>query len=153
MAAPIRKIHLQLWTSSREDSGGQGRAYLAVSGREFVIHRDGIANLRFNPGGGPTDYIFGEGSNVSRPQDNDPRSPWQIDALELPKRPCYIRYAPRGDDENWDVERADVTVTFQSTAPGENVVQTIDFTRLGSGPHLWLGTQRGLYLYFAPTNL
>ncbi len=59
----------------------------------------------------------------------------------------YIRFAPSGNDDNWDLERADVTVWFRGTAPG-SIEQQVQFSRLGSGPHLWLGEQRGQFLYF-----
>jgi hypothetical protein len=146
MADPISTIELNLWTSLRDGSSTDGRVYLGIGGREYAVARDDVDD--FEPRPDPVTYIFGHGGNVRRPQDNDPRSPWQTDANDLTRCPKYLRFAPEEDDDNWDVERADLSVSFKGTAPG-SVEQTISFSRLGSGPHLWLGVQRGLYLHFS----
>jgi hypothetical protein len=147
MSDPISKIELNLWTSTRAGSSTDGRVYLGIAGREYAVNRQGNFN-DFQGSPNPVTYIFGEGSNVDRPQDNDPRSPWQTDAFDITRCPLYMRFAPTGDDDNWDIERADLTVTFQGTTAG-STEQQVQFSRLGSGPHLWLGVQRGQFLYFA----
>jgi hypothetical protein len=146
MSDPISKIELNLWTSLREGSSTDSRVYLGIGAREYAVARDDIDN--FEPSPDAVTYIFGHEGNVRRPKDNDPRSPWQTDASDITRCPKYLRFAPAGSDDNWDVERADLEVSFKRTAPG-SVEQTINFSRLGSGSHLWLGVQRGLYLYFS----
>jgi len=146
MSDPITKIELKLWTSLRPGSGTDGRVYLGIAGREYAVNSRGRFR-DFQPQADAVTYTFGDGSNVDRPEDNDPRSPWQTDALDITRCPAYLRFAPRGHDDNWDLERADVTVWFIGTAPG-SVRQEIHLSRLGSGPHLWLGEQRGQFLYF-----
>jgi hypothetical protein len=146
MSDPISKIELKLWTSTRSGSSTDGRVYLGLAGREYSVSRGDIDN--FQPSRDPVSYVFGNGANVERPQDNDPRSPWQTDAREITTRPMYIRFAPNGDDDNWDLERADLTIFFKGTSPG-SIEQQIPFSRLSGGAHLWLGAQRGLTLFFA----
>jgi hypothetical protein len=145
MPTPISRIQLRLWTSLREGSSTDSRVYLGVAGREYAVSRDGTNDFEPDPNG--VAYVFGDGANVRRPQDNDPRSPWQTDASDIGRCPKYIRFAPDGDNDNWDLERADLTISAQGTAP-DSAPTTINFTRLGAGPHLWLGVQRGQFLYF-----
>ncbi|MFI6094739.1 hypothetical protein ACIA8G_04255 [Lentzea sp. NPDC051213] len=146
MNLPIKKIELKLWTSLREGSSTDGRVYLGLAGREYAVNAQGNFN-DFQPDADAVTYVFGDGANVDRREDNDPRTPWQTDAADITRCPKYLRFAPLGNDDNWDVERADLTVWFKGTGPGA-VDQQIHFTRLGSGPHLWLGVQRGQFLYF-----
>lgn len=146
MSDPISKIELKLWTALEDGSGTDGRVYLGIAGREYAVKSQG--NYRdFQPHADADTYIFGDGTNVNRPQDNDPRNPFPTDANDLPRCPMYIRFAPLGNDDNWQLQRADITVWFKGTA-SNSIEQEIQFSRLSGGPHLWLGEQRGQSLYF-----
>jgi hypothetical protein len=146
MSDPISKIELKLWTGLEEGSGTDGRVYLGIAGREYAIKSQGSFR-DFQPRADAVTYIFGDGANIDRPQDNDPRRPWQTDASDTTRCPMYIRFAPNGSGDSWNLQRADVTVWFKGTDPGA-VGQQIEFSRLASGPHLWLGEQQGQFLYF-----
>jgi hypothetical protein len=147
MSDPISKIELKLWTDLEDGSGTDaGRVYLGIAGREYAVKSQGDYQ-DFQPHPDPDTYIFGEGANVNRPQDNDPRSPWPTDANDLTRCPMYIRFAPFGDEDFWQLQRADITVWFKGTAPN-SIEQQVQFSRLSGGPSLWLGEQQGQFLYF-----
>ena len=139
----ITRIELRLITGDREDAGTDGDVFLGIAGREYNVDSQGDVN-DFERASDRT-YIFGDGATVLRPEQNDPRSPWQTDANDLAKVPMYIRFEP-GPGGDWNLERADILVTFDGP-PGQPS-QLIRFRRLVGGNHLWLGESRGKALYF-----
>jgi len=135
--AAIRRLELRLVTGDREDAGTDGDVFLAVAGREYNVDSQGDVN-DFERNSDRT-YVFGEGATVLRPQENDPRSPWQTDTDNLRFSPIYLRFEP-GSGGDWNIERVELTVVdaqFNGT----------HFDRLGGGANLWLGERRGKYLY------
>jgi hypothetical protein len=136
--APITRIELRLVTGDRENAGTDGDVFLGIAGREYNVDSQRDVN-DFERGSDRT-YIFGEGATVLRPEQNDPRTPWQTDAIDLTKVPMYIRFEP-GDGGDWNLEQADITVTFVGVP--DQPPQQISFTRLERGNHLWLGERRG----------
>jgi hypothetical protein len=68
---------------------------------------------------------------------NDPRSPYKLFAENLDKFPTYIRFAPEGNDDNWNLESVTVIV-------GNGEAQ---YQALGGSDNLWLGRSSGLYCY------
>jgi hypothetical protein len=71
----INRIELRLRTGDRQDAGTDGDVFLGLAGREFNVD---TTSEDFERGNDRT-YIFGEGANVLRPPENDPRTPMQTD--------------------------------------------------------------------------
>ena len=94
--AAIRRLELRLVTGDREDAGTDGDVFLAVAGREYNVDSQGDVN-DFERNSDRT-YVFGEGATVLRPQENDPRSPWQTDTDNLRFSPIYLRFEPGSEE-------------------------------------------------------
>lgn len=157
----IKQIQLRLWTSNLEGSSTSGRVYLGIAGREFAVKsaNNSGQDFVFHPDG--KEFVFGDDadnkdhnhpkSTVARPEDNDPSRPMPCQVAEIPHLPLYLRLVPSGSDDNWHLHRADVNVRYQPDHSDGR--KGIGFGRLADqggnhGGSLWLGTQRGLYLYF-----
>lgn len=140
-ARPITKIELVLRTANTSGAGTDGDVFLGVGGREFFVDSQGDHD-DFERGATRT-YIFGSGATVNRPSENDPRSPWQLDFLDLALTPKYLRFEPGGD---WHIGRVDLTVIYSGTpqVPGGSV----HFQRFEGNANLWLGERRGKFVYF-----
>ena len=136
--AAITRIELRVVTGDRTDAGTDGAVFLGLGGREFNVDSRGEVN-DFERGSDRT-YIFGSGATVNRPEENDPRSPWQIDSNDVGRVPRYIRFEP-GPGGDWNVERLELGVIF---AGGSLTQRALD-----GGAHLWLGARRGKFIYFA----
>lgn len=143
----ITKIALRLVTGDRPDAGTDGDIFLGICGREFNVDSAGDVN-DFERNSDRT-YIFGDGANVLRPIENDPRSPWQLELNDINRLPLWIRFEP-GAGGDWNVERVDLAVT---AADGGSVsVNTLEnraatATRPAENPHVWLGERRGKFLF------
>ncbi len=131
--ATVRQIRLHIWTGDLPGAETDGDVFLGLGGREFFVDS---ADNDFERG---TDkvYVFGEGANVRRPAENDPRRQLPLDPRELTKFPIYLRLAGGSD---WNVQRVDLQVIGPE-------IGTANFGRLASGPSLWLGAKKGLFLY------
>jgi hypothetical protein len=134
--AAIRKIELRLVTGDRTGAGTDGDVFLGLAGREYNVDSQGDVN-DFERGSDRT-YVFGEGANVLRPEENDPRRPWQTDSDDITRVPVYIRFEP-GPGGDWNVERVDVTAHYGISAT--------TLGRLRGSENLWLGERRGKYVY------
>jgi hypothetical protein len=141
----ITRIQFRLVTGNRADAGTDGDVFLGICGREFNVDSRGDVN-DFERNSDRT-YIFGEGANVLRPEENDPRSPWQLDLANIYRLPLWIRFEP-GPGGDWNLERVDLTV--DAVTPGGDLtsvsIQTLE-NRPGANPHLWLGERRGKFLF------
>lgn len=137
--ATIRKIELHLRTGSAADADTDGDVFLGLCGREFFVDSAESGYNDFERGDDKT-YIFGEGANVMRPAQNDPRSPLPCDANDLTRYPIYLRFVP-GPGGDWNIGLVELTVH----AP--NIGQAT-FSRLEGNSNIWLGAKRGLFLYF-----
>lgn len=147
MSDPISRIELKLRTTHLAGSTTNGHVYLGIAGREYAVRlRKGHD---FQPSAAAVSYIFGEDANVMREEDNDPRTPWQTDANNISWCPLYLRFTPQGDDDNWNIDLAELIVRFRGATPG-SIVQEARY-RLLAGSKLWLGAQRGQFLYFPVT--
>ncbi|SEH03131.1 hypothetical protein SAMN05444920_13335 [Nonomuraea solani] len=115
---------------------GSNMVFLGAAGREFRANRDDIST--FEPES-DNEYIFGEGANVTYPDQNDPRST-NLTLEHLNRNDVYIRYQTGNDsNESWRVERIDVTVT---AANGSRVSYGV----LAGRYKQWLGNEVGLKL-------
>lgn len=151
----ITQIDLTIWTTDASGASTSGRVYFGAAGREYAVKsaHDSGNDFTFNAEG--RHFAFGDKdhSTVARWQDNDPASPFPSEMAEVPHQPTYLRLVPNGVDDNWHIARADVKFTYQPTVGSP---RTQEFHRMatgGQGGSIWLGVQRGLYLYFLTANL
>jgi len=133
--AAITRIDVRIKTGDRSSAGTDSRVYLAICGREFNIDS---AVDDFERGSDRT-YTLGVGANVNDAANNDPRSPFALDTVDLDHFPAWIRLEPGGSGPNWDLEFVSATV---NPGPGQTVFQA-----LGGGNHLWLGDRYGKHVF------
>jgi hypothetical protein len=134
----IRQIQVTVTTSDINAAGTNGKIFLGIGGREFRLDKPGD---QFERGDIDT-FIIGEGSNIENPNRNDLPIPNgtqdspKVTYNDVMKFPKYIRFEPRNDGDNWNIDQ--VTVT---TLPKTNVFQ-------GPNPqgNIWLGKRSGLFL-------
>ncbi len=128
----LTAIRVTIMTEPDSGSGTDGRIYLGICGREFRCDTD---DDDFEPGSDRT-YIFGEGSNIRRPDLNDPRQP----ALVLEDRdlfPVYLRF-DQADSDDWFINQAWVYLNGNTR---------YDYSILLSSDGLWLGGDSGSFFH------
>ncbi|WP_241844965.1 hypothetical protein [Streptomyces silvensis] len=100
----ITQITIALVTADVAGAATQGRIYLGLAGREFLLaNTDRIAR------NGDNQFVLGEGGNVANADHNDPRRP-QLDTADLDRYPAYIRLRDEGGDPGWCLEQVCVAV-------------------------------------------
>ena len=99
----INSIHLHIQTGKQSGAGTDGDVYLGLCGREF--HIDSTSN-DFGTGAA-REYILGEGANILKPALNDPRKQLLF-TEKVASFPVYVRFQPEGEDDEWQLQRADV---------------------------------------------
>ena len=134
--AALEKISVRIRTGNREGGGTDGDIYIGICGREFFLDSRRSSTDDFERNSDRT-YILGSGSNVRNGINNDPRSPYKLFTENLAFTPTYIRFAPEGNSDNWNLESVTVIVNN-----GE-----AQFQALGGSDNLWLGRLSGLYCY------
>ncbi|RJL35736.1 hypothetical protein [Bailinhaonella thermotolerans] len=144
---PIATISATVWTAGDEsrvrgNAEPDSRVFLGIAGREFRLARPDVRDFQQHD---RHEYIFGNGSNVERPEWNDPRKNPPLTLGDLHNRPVYIRFvwtaaAGTTDRDDWHVERVDVTVTAASGAK-------VSYAALVGGPTTWLGDESGTVLH------
>ena len=137
--AKINKIRIRVKTGSKGVvSGTNGDVYLGIGGREFHLAIFGAKDFR---AGETEEFILGEGTNIGvSPDDNDPRSPYQMVTETLSKYPLYIRFEPTSSDGRWELDEIRVAVNPDS--------DQIEFSALGGGSYLWLNNKGTKILHF-----
>jgi len=133
--ATVQTIRLRRRTGNVIDAGTDGDVFLGLGGREFFVDS---SDNDFERGADKV-YVFGQGANVLRPDQNDPRTPLPIDSNELTRFPIYLRLAA-GVGQDWNIGLVELTVLW----PGASAT----FSRLEGNANIWLGYKRGLYLHF-----
>ena len=129
----IRKLRLQLQTGDASGASTDGDVFLGFGGREFSLDTTdddfGTESSR--------EYIFGDDANVRFDEYNDPRHP-QLFLEKAMEQPVYIRFGPKGSEDNWLLRRAEVYVS-------DHIVPIWDSAGiLGISPlGLWMGARRG----------
>lgn len=134
--AAIKRIELRIITGDRADAGTDGNVLLGLAGREFNVDSSGVDDFER---ASDRRYIFGEGSNVLRPAQNDPRSPWQLDTDDIGRCPRYIRFE-LGSGGDWNVELLELFIPTPSGG--------VNLRRLAGGNHLWLGAGQSKFIWF-----
>jgi hypothetical protein len=133
----IARIDVQIMTGNRPGAGAEGAVYLGIGGREFRLATaadDFAQNSR-------RIFVLGEEANLHNATDNDPRAPYPLRTEELPNFPVYIRFAPKDQDDRWNLEAVTVSVNPERGAAER------DYDALHGAEHLWLGSSSGLYCY------
>lgn len=148
----IVQIELRLWTSNSLNSSTAGRVYFGATGREFAVKSDKNSgeDFKYHPEGsvfifGETTQSDGKSATVALPAYNDPARGFPTQFAEITQYPMYIRLDPSNSDDNWHLHRADSIIRYEQEH-GASSARV--WRRLAGGPSIWLGTQRGLYLYF-----
>jgi hypothetical protein len=100
----ITSIQFQLITADQSGAGTDGDVYLGVAGREFYVDTTADDFER----GSARLYIFGDGANNINPGDNDPRD-HNLHIENVDSFPVYVRFEPRSRNDNWIVQRAEVS--------------------------------------------
>jgi hypothetical protein len=136
--ARIEVIRLHLETGSRSGAGTDGDVYLGVCGREFSVDttRDDFER------GSSREYVFGTGANVNSASVNDPRE--QALFVENVKNfPVYIRFQPQNRNDNWQVQRAEVSFNDDFFPRWD----TASFVPNDPAKGIWLGVRSGLVVH------
>jgi len=137
--ANVNKIRVRVKTGNKGVvSGTNGDVYLGIGGREFHLAIFGSKDFR---AGETEEFILGEGTNIGVfPDDNDPRSPYQMVTDTLSRYPIYVRFEPTNQDGRWELDEISVAVN-----PGSD---QIEFSALGGGSYLWLNNRGTKILHF-----
>ena len=105
----VTGILCQVITGKQSGAGTDGRVYLGLGGREFRLDSSQDDYER----GSWREYILGQGPNdppspppeiqVQKSEWNDPREGMVIEVSDVVKLPKYIRFEPKGGDDNWNL--------------------------------------------------
>ena len=92
--ANVKQISVLIKTGARGMAAGtSGDVYLGIGGREFHLAIYGSKDFR---AGKTEEFVLGEETNIGVfPDDNDPRSPYQMVTESLSKYPLYVRFEPK----------------------------------------------------------
>ena len=137
--ANINQIRVKVKTGNKGVvSGTSGDVYLGIGGREFHLAIYGGKDFR---AGETEEFILGEETNIGVfPDDNDPRSPYQMVTESLTKNPLYVRFEPTSPDGRWELDEISVTVNPDS--------DQIAYSALGGQSYLWLNNHGTKILHF-----
>jgi len=137
--AVIERIDVQLATSTREGAGTDGDVFIGIAGREFYIESE--AN-DFEAGSNRT-YRLGDGANILYSGLNDPRAQ-QLQTGNIEQHPVYVRFEPKGAEDNWNLWSVAVTVN-----PGPH---QIVYRSSGSTNNMWLGPKAGKFVFLSKSS-
>lgn len=140
----ITRIDVQIVTGDRPGAETDGGVYLGIGGREFCL--DSEIN-DFERSADQT-FTLGVGANIRNAADNDPGSPAPLRLELLKSFPTYIRFAPKDQNDRWNLDFVYVTVNPGQPAPSSKVYHALPDTE-----YLWLGTLSGLYCYLWPVPM
>ena len=139
MESLVRKIVVDIVTSYASGAGTRGEVFLGVGGREFRLNVDRSADFER---GAESSYQLGEDANVRDAERNDPRQGRPVRVADVLAHPVYIRMAPKGAGDDWNVESVNVRVMH------EDERRAIRFCALeGPKENIWLGLQSGTTLH------
>jgi hypothetical protein len=101
----INTIRVDIQTGNASGASSDGDVYLGLGGREFFLD----TSADDFQSGSSRGYVLGSGSNVLNAAVNDPRKEnLQVEAVD--SLPVYIRFQPQNRDDNWQLQRAVVTL-------------------------------------------
>ena len=126
-------------------SGTNGDVYLCVGGREFSCN---TRRRGGNFGANGNDWFnFGSlGTNVVRPDLNDPRERYELRTRYIESLPVWIRFEPDSTnfgagEDMWDI--TSVTLIINPNLPGELVYEA----PIRENQHITLGAHSGKFLF------
>lgn len=136
--AQINTIHFHIQTGDLSGAGTDGNVYLGLGGREFNVDttRDDFER------GAARVYILGDGANIRNDAKNDPRNP-QLFTERLANFPVYIRFNPRSESDNWQLQRADLRFNDSLHLDWDTVSLVANDPQKG----IWMGVRSGLVVH------
>lgn len=148
--AQITGLLVQIATGNVSGAGTDGNIYLGICGREFRLD----STVDDYERGSVREYLLGElqpvGSppfppqvHVLNPEHNDPRLDYPLDTDDLSRSPVYIRFEPRGSDDNWNLRFA-AALVYKGSPPG---FHNAYIPPMEANDSLWLGQSYGKFLF------
>ncbi|MGA5425119.1 hypothetical protein [Streptomyces lavendulocolor] len=141
----ITKIHARVWTANVGGAETHSWIYLGFGGREFLLD---TADTDFQVGMDQT-FILGEGSNLTTPEYNDPRTP-PLNTDDLRYFPVYLRMEGAGSVQPWCIEWASVHVN--PGTPSELRYTHPSLKEVDEQHRIWLDDRYGKALYLRPDH-
>jgi hypothetical protein len=130
--ANIIRIDVHVTTGTAGGAGTDGEVYIGIAGREFYID---IAYDDFEQGSDRI-YILGDGANIRYEDYNDPCNP-QLDTADVDRFPVYLRFEPRGDDANWNLDYIKVTINPGPRTQADRVPYPKRWSNALAGSKIW----------------
>jgi hypothetical protein len=146
--AHVGKITATIKTANVNDASTNGRVYLGLGGREFRLNMPGN---QFQKGQTNT-FIIGDGGNIDNPHHGndlpmfggDTTNAPNVEYTDLELYPKYIRFEPQDEDDNWNMETANVIAELYFGTAGTG--QTKTFVDLTGNTWLGVGTGKAVQL-------
>jgi hypothetical protein len=143
----LGKITVEIKTANASGAGTNGRVYLGIGRREFLLDKTGD---QFQPGSTDT-FVIGVGGNIKSPNNSNDlplganmNSP-EIQFASVDDIPIYIRFEPENNNDNWNVESVRLTAQqYDGSTPGEISQYSDDFSE--NDNRIWLGNSSGLIM-------
>jgi hypothetical protein len=139
----VGKITATIKTANVEGAATNGLVYLGLGGREFRLNKQGNQFKK-----GATDvFIIGDGRNIDNPRSGNDlpffgestiNAP-NIEYTTLDLYPKYIRFEPKSDDDDWNLESASVVAQLYIF----DVPQPEISTFLDLPGNIWFGVGTG----------
>ncbi|MFB4420670.1 hypothetical protein C5F59_006200 [Streptomyces sp. QL37] len=142
----ITQIKVHLMTADVDKAGTDSWIYVGVGGREFLLD---LADREDTHRGNDATYYFGEGTNVTDPEYNDPRKP-PLDTAHLDRLPVYLRMESNGSTPGWCIEWVSVTVN-PDTRDAHRFTHP-SLRRVTETNRIWLDNDYGKALYLLPDD-
>jgi hypothetical protein len=101
--ARVTQIEVFVSTGGVSFAGTNGTVYAGIAGREFVLD---TAGNDFKPDSSLV-YVMGEGTNL---KNGGTLSGQNIDTVDVPNFPAYIRFEPRRGIDKWELKDVRMTV-------------------------------------------
>jgi hypothetical protein len=145
----ITGLLCQVITGDVDNAGTDGRVYLGIGGREFLLDSAADDYER----GSWREYVLGDGgwtssapgvTPVNNPNWNDPRVGFALDTINLTRSPVYLRFDPAGSSPNWNLRFAAALVYDPAFVVG--------FTPPRGFDNLWLGDPMGKILFLTDAH-
>ena len=151
--AKITGILCQIITGDVSGAGTDGRVYLGLGGREFLMNSTADDYERDCW----REYVMGRGPiepdlparqiRVLEGDQNDPRVGFPLDTAQLTRTPAYIRFEPTGSNSNWNL-RSVIALVY--TGAGQFFAS---FRPPDRFDNMWLGHDFGKMLYLLRLEL
>lgn len=141
-AQAVSRIDVRLTTCNRDGAGTDAKVWLGLGGREFDLDNPTKDDRERSDA---ETYTLGTNTNVTNNLYNDPRTPLQLNFIDLTDYPIYIRMSDNGSfpADDWCVEEVEVTAYYGASRVFRRLVRV----NSSSDPFVWLAPNKGLILY------